>query len=313
MLSPLPLSFVTIVETGSITRAAERLSIAKSAVSQNLKRLEEELGVQLARRTTRRLTLTPAGERYYDRCRDILALSKQAAMEMETFGADPSGPMTITAPHALVAPLVAPAMASLTRQYPDLRPTLIADDKRLDLVADQIDLSVSVGKLGDSTLRARRIGELRDVLCAAPSLLANAPLRCNPAFTGWLQSLPYIAHKREPVVIEHKIPAHASSKEVRLSFDPVLRGNTIEAIAALTREGLGISLLPDISVSDDLALGRLVCLCDEILPDPTPVYAVHPYDTIAPKSVAAAIEALRSAFATVKREIIDGPGRTGPE
>ncbi|WP_299483693.1 LysR family transcriptional regulator [uncultured Roseibium sp.] len=307
----MPLSFVTIVETGSITRAAEKLSLAKSAVSQNLKRLEEELGVQLARRTTRRLTLTPAGERYYQRCKDVLTLSKQAATEMETFGAKPSGPMTITAPHALIAPLIAPAMASLARQYPDLRPTLIADDTRLDLVADQIDLSVSVGKLSDSTLRARRIGELRDVLCAAPSLLANAPSRGDPAFADWIRSMSYIAHTREPSVIEHKIPASTLSKEARLDFDPVFRGNTIEAIAALTRQGLGISLLPDISISDELSSGRLICLCDEVLPDPTPVYAVHPYDAMVPKSVAAAIDALRTAFATVKREAAVRSGRTG--
>ncbi|MEM8814145.1 MAG: LysR family transcriptional regulator, partial [Pseudomonadota bacterium] len=132
MLSPLPLSFVTILETGSITGAADHLGLAKSAVSQNLKRLEGHLGVKLLVRSTRRMSVTPAGERYYRRCKEILALSRQAETEMEAFGAEPTGPITITAPHALIAPVIAPALASVTRRFGALEPVVVAEDKRLE-------------------------------------------------------------------------------------------------------------------------------------------------------------------------------------
>lgn len=297
MLSTLPKTFVTVVETRSITGAAAHLNLAKSAVSQNLKRLEEELGVKLATRTTRRLSLTPAGERYYQRCKELMALSQQAEAEMEAFGAMPSGPITITAPHALVAPIIAPAMAKVTRYFPRLEPIVIADDRRLDLVEEAIDVSITVGSLADSSLRARRIGVLHDTLCVAPGLMEGAPALDDPAFCEWAQSLPYIAHQREPTAVEHYLPPLHGQDRVRLRFHANSRGNTIEAIAALARNGLGVALLPDLSVADDLKAGRLVRLWEPSLSEPTPIYAVHAYDTFTPKSVQETIAAVQSALA----------------
>lgn len=301
MLSALPLSFVTIVDAGSITRAADELNLAKSAVSQNLKRLEEQLGVKLATRTTRRLSLTPAGERYYKRCREILALSQQAATEMEAFGATPSGTVTVTAPHALVAPAIVPAMAHVTRRFPELEPVVIADDRRLDLVAEGIDVAVSVGQLADSSLRARRVGDLHDVLCAAPGLMAHAPTTDDPAFADWIQSIPYIAHMREPATVEHSLDLRHGAGPTRLRFRSVFRTNTIEAIAAFARDGLGMALLPDIGVAEDLNSGRLVSVCAPALPEPTPIYAVHAYGALPPKSVQATINAVQAAVADAFR------------
>lgn len=298
MLSPLPQSFVTIVETGSITRAADELNIAKSAVSQNLKKLEQQLGVRLAVRTTRRFSLTPAGERYYRRCQDILALSQQAATEMEAFGASPSGPITITAPHALVAPIIAPAMAEVVQRLPKLKPLVIAEDKRLDLIAERIDVSITVGEMPDSSLRARKIGDLRDILCIAPASMVGTPDSDHPAFAEWVQKLPYIAHVREPSIVEHSVPTQDGSAPVRLRFHPSFRCNTIEAMAACAREGLGMALLPDIGVSKDLREGHLVRVCGSLSPKPTPIYAVHAYGTLAPRSVRETINAIHGALTT---------------
>ncbi|MCR9137689.1 MAG: LysR family transcriptional regulator [Alphaproteobacteria bacterium] len=296
MLSLLPQTFVTIVESGSITGAADALNLAKSAVSQNLKRLEEQLGVKLAVRTTRRFSLTPAGERYYRKCKDIIALSESAKTEMEAYGATPSGPLSITAPHALVTPVVAPAVAEVAQAFPLLRPRIIADDARLDLVAEGIDLSLFVGDLPDSSLKALRVGELRDILCVSPDLANTAPSSDDPAFASWAQSLPYVAHVREPAVVTHRVPKTDSARPITLTFEPHMRGNTIEAIAALARTGLGVALLPDIAVAADLKAGRLVNLCGSLAPNPTPIYAVHAYDVLVPKSVRLTIKAIRNAL-----------------
>ena len=296
VLSTLPLNFVTIVEAGSITRAADELDLAKSAVSQSLKKLEAQLGIKLAVRTTRHLSLTPAGERYYRRCKEVLALAKQAATEMEAYGAIPSGPIKITAPHALIAPIIAPAIAKVMRQFPKLEPTVIADDARLDLIAEGIDLAISVGVLPVSNLRAQKVGSLRDILCVAPSLMAYAPRSDTPEFTKWVQGLPYIAHVREPSAVVHTIPTTDHTKTATLKFHPSFCCNTLDAIAACTREGLGVALLPDISVVQDIEDGSLVRLCEQLLPDPTPIHAVHTYDTLVPRSVKEVIEAVRAAL-----------------
>ncbi len=295
MLSPLPLNFATIVETGSITAAAGQLGLAKSAVSQNLKRLEGQLGVKLVVRTTRRMSVTPAGKRYYQRCKDILALSRQAETEMEAFGAAPTGPITITAPHALVTPVIAPALASVTRRFHMLEPVVIAEDRRLDLVAEGIDVAISVGPLADSSLRARRIGTLRDVVCGAPAVFADAPAQDDPTFADWLGSLPYIAHMREPAEVRYALPAPHGNRTV--VFQRRVKSNTIEAMCALAREGSGVALLPDIAVRDDLKTGRLIALSEIAGHEPSPIFAVHPYDTLPPKSVTETIAAIHTSLA----------------
>ncbi|KIC07669.1 LysR family transcriptional regulator [Leisingera sp. ANG-M1] len=296
MLSPLPRSFVTIVETGSISRAAEDLGIAKSAVSQNLKRLEERLGVKLANRTTRQFVLTPAGEKYYQHCKGLLALSQRAATEMEVFGAEPAGPLKITAPHAFIGPVIAPALLRLKQRFPRLEPFVIAEDKRLDLVSEGIDVAITAGHLPDSSLRARRIGQICDVLCVSPALMSEAPAAADPAFCQWVQSLPYLAHVREPLTVEHNIPVADSTKSSVARFTPSLRSNTIEALVSFVREGLGIALLPDIAVLKDLQAGCLVRLCPVGENEPEPIFAVHAYGALAPKSVQAVIEAISAAI-----------------
>lgn len=271
------------------------LGLAKSAVSQNLKRLEADLGLQLAVRSTRRLSLTPAGERYYQKCRDIQRLAEQARHEMEHFGAAVAGPLTLTAPHALVPTLVAPALAALRRQHPGLCPNIIAEDQRLDLIADGIDLAITVGGLPDSNLRARRIGTLHDILCLSPDLTRDAPAPQTPGFADWVQSLPYIAHKREAAEITHHLPVNhdpANSEMRTMTFTPALRGNTIEAVAAFARSGLGLAQLPDLAISDDLEAGRLVSLCGSEVQAPKPIYALHPYGAEPPRSLTTAIDIL---------------------
>ncbi|MCO7222695.1 LysR family transcriptional regulator [Pleionea sp. CnH1-48] len=296
MLSTLPLSFVTVVETGSITQAADVLSIAKSAVSQNLKRLEEELGVKLATRTTRRFSLTPAGERYYRRCKEILALSQRAATEMEDFGATPAGSITLTAPHAMIAPVIAPALSNVINQYPRLKPTIIADDKRLDLIASGIDVAITVGKLADSSLRARKVGVLNDVLCASPELLQNIKLGHSARTISQLEALPYIAHSREEGICTHRLSNKKQSLTVK--FEPSLFANTVAATLALTRAGLGIALLPSLAVADDLRSGALIELFPNFSLPQKDIYAVHAYDTMPPKSVTEVINAVRKELMT---------------
>lgn len=294
MLSTLPLTFVTIAEKGSISLAAEELNLGKSAVSQNLKRLEEQLGVKLANRTTRKLTLTPAGEQYYGRCKDMLALSQRASTEMEAFGATPSGPITITAPHAMIAPVVAPAMARLVGTFPHLRPSVIADDRRLDLIGGGIDVSITVGALTDSRLKARKIGALRDVLCASPKLMRLEQDGTAPGARSELHPLPYISHAREHGAVKYDLTDLKTGASLKVHFQPTFHGNTIEALVAFAREGLGVALLPDLAIGDDLERGTLVEVFPDHVLEENPIYAVHAYDNLPPRSVLEVIGAVQA-------------------
>lgn len=288
MLSSLPLSFVTVVETGSITLASETLNIAKSAVSQNLKRLEKELGVKLATRTTRRFNLTPAGERYYQRCKEILLLAERAANEMEDFGASPAGSIRITAPHAMINAIIAPAIYQLKSAYPQLKPTVIADDKRLDLIESGIDLAITVGALQDSSLRAKRIGTLHDVLCASSEVLADIDLTNPKESIEAIQKLPYIAHTREETtkegfVKQHILHSTSNGETLSATFEPTLFTNTIESALALAQAGAGIALLPDLVINRSTT-PLLPVFPDFVIPAKN-IYAVHAYDTMPPRSV----------------------------
>ncbi|WP_299005371.1 LysR family transcriptional regulator [uncultured Shewanella sp.] len=297
MLSLLPLTFVTIVEQGSITQAAESLKLAKSAVSQNLKRLETQLGIKLFVRTTRRMTLTAAGERYYKRCKEILALAQLAQLasnELEVFGSYPSGPVNITAPHALIRPLLAPVIAELSQIYPDVIPSLIADDQRLNIVAAGIDVAITVGALPDSGLRAKRVGQLRDILCASPQLLARRRRTLDESELHWVQALPYIAHNREALMTEYQVNCEGVSQT--LQFKATCRANTIESQISLVREGVGIALLPNIAVADELTSTELIQLLPQYESKSMPIYAVHGYDTQPPLAVKAVIEIVENQF-----------------
>lgn len=296
MLSALPLTFVAIVERGSITQAATNLNLAKSAVSHNLKRLEAQLGVKLATRTTRKFNLTPAGERYYARCKEILILSQMASTEMEDFGATPSGPIIITAPHAMIAPVIAPAMKKVMSKFSLLRPTVIADDKRLDLVAGGIDLSITVGPLPDSSLKAQKVGTLRDVLCVCPKLLNSLQGAADTHILEAIQSLPYIAHAREDHVVEHTLLQEHTEKTLRVRFRPTFFSNAIDAMVSFAREGLGVALLPDLAVIDELEKGTLVKVFPDYAVDKEPIYAVHAYDTLPPRSVREIIDAVKAGL-----------------
>ncbi|TDF34922.1 LysR family transcriptional regulator [Alteromonadaceae bacterium M269] len=294
IFSILPTTFVAVVEQGSITRAAEELGLAKSAVSQNLKRLEEQVGVKLAVRTTRQFSLTPAGERYFELCKDIVALSKRADSEMELYGADPAGSIKITAPHAMISPVIAPTIAELVRLHPNLQPELVADDKRLDIAGEGIDVAITIGELKDSNLKARRVGIMEDVLCVSKQFIhsQNKPISIDSILD--VQEFPYIAHEREHVTERGFQLQNVKRTSLNLKFDKAYTVNTANAMLALCREGLGVAMLPSFAISEDLKSGELVQLFPEYSLGQTPIYAVHPYDKYVPASVSAFIDAVKT-------------------
>ena len=199
--------FAHIVEAGTISAAGEQLSLSKSVISQNLKQLEQSLGVVLLKRTTRKLVLTDAGARFYNECKAINTIADNAWEQAQTYLAVPKGRIRITAPNALMETLVAPVIARLMKKHPELKPELISADEQLDFMAHDIDLAIRVGRSSDSNLTQKRIGAFKDVLCGAAEFENQR-----------IDTVPYIANVWQGKKIEHRFAADDGS-EHHFSFD----------------------------------------------------------------------------------------------
>lgn len=286
--------FIAIVEAGSITGAADRLQMGKSGISEALKQLETALGTQLLVRTTRRQTLTTIGKQFYQRCRELNDISLAALEEVNEHLADPRGPLRITAPHATIDSIVAPAIAEITSNYPRLQPELIVDDKRLDLIRNNIDVALTAGELPDSEFKAQRVGVLRDVLCATPDFLVRHSLTQPESITPeQTAELPYISHHWEGGDIAHQLTSKASGDSNTFTFQPVATASSVNAVCALITQSVGVGILPHFFLKPLLENGALIELLPDYHPRETTLFAIHPYGTLPPISVRAMIKAMK--------------------
>src|SRR4051812_25845545 len=153
--------FAAVVDAGSFTRAAASLGITKAVVSQQVAKLEQEVGTTLLMRTTRRVQATEAGVLFYARCVSILRDAEDALGELAQGRTEPKGLLRITAPYDYGTSVVVPLVAAFSRRYGDCKVELNLSDTMVDLVAENMDLAIRVGWLADSSMQARRIGSFR--------------------------------------------------------------------------------------------------------------------------------------------------------
>ncbi|MCG7546555.1 LysR family transcriptional regulator [Pseudoalteromonas sp. Of7M-16] len=276
--------FAHIVESGSITAAASDLGLSKSVLSQHLKVLEQELGVALLKRTTRKQSLTAAGESFYGQCKLINQTAQIAWLEAAQFNQEVKGKLKITAPNVLMTTLVAPALAQICVHYPQLQLELLADDQQLDLQAQNIDLAIRVGRSQNSDAKQRKIGEFRDVLCGAPQLLASHPP----------QQLRYIANVWQGADIEH-VFISSEGNEKRFSATPSCVANSFDTCMTLICQGAGIGLIPEFKLSQYAA--HLAEVFPHYKLPLNPVFALHTFDKQVPLSIKVCLEAIENQLA----------------
>ncbi len=271
--------FTHIVEAGSITGAAESLHLSKSVVSQHLKTLENELGVLLIKRSTRKHTLTCAGINFYDSCKEIDKITEHAWQQAQALKDTPKGCIRITAPNALMDVVIAPAIGQLLKQYPQLETELISGDTQLDLMSDNIDLAIRVGQSRASNIKQRRIGQFRDILCGTDDLVQKKNI--NKAV--------YIANKWQGKHISHNF-RDENGNEVHYGTTAQCQTNSFYSCLALIKNGAGIGLIPDFQFN--------MCKPDlcEVFPrlklPINQVYALHTHDNYLPSSIKVCIEAI---------------------
>lgn len=288
-LQPL-LAFAETARHGNFTRAARAMGCAKSTLAKAVARLELQLGVPLFHRSTRHVTLTPDGERLYQRCRRVLAEWEE--LQAEAASAEPAGWLRVDMPITYGKRHVMPLLAALARRHAGLRLDLRLSDRHNDLVRDGVDLAVRIGELQDSSLVARRVDHQHLLLCAAPALLAVVGV---PASPDGLDRLPAIAF-RLPTSGRDRAWAFRSPQGQPLEHHPAVltRVDDTEGLVEAIRLGLGVCQLPDYAVDDDLARGTLVELLPAWRPAPMPISVVMPSGRLQPARVQAAVQALQA-------------------
>ena len=265
-------AFARIVEAGSFSAAARELGRSKSAVSKQIARLEDRLGVRLLNRTTRRLSLTEAGRSFHEGCRRMLAEAEAAERAMTYLSGAPRGTLRVNAPMSFGVLHVAPALAGFMRRYPEISVELVLDDREVDLVGEGFDVGVRIRALPDSSLVARRLAPFRRFVCAAPSYLAAHGAPEAPEDLPRHACLLY-SYQAERSVWRLRGP----SGERRIGVSGRLTANNGGALRSAALAGLGLAFLPSFIVGDDLREGRL----DRVLPDwstadDIAVHAIYP-------------------------------------
>lgn len=264
--------FRQVVERGSFAAAARHLKLSAAAVSKNIGELEAHLAVRLLNRTTRSMSLTEAGQRYYEQVARILDDLQQADSSLGELQATPSGTLRVSAPMSFSLVCLADAIPRFLARYPELTLDLQLDDRRVDMIAEGFDLAVrGSDRLEDSSLVARPLLTLHHVLCAAPQYLRR---HGTPQVPEDLQALECVqfslsGHAREWVF--------QRGEQVRcLEVCGRYSVNSSLALCAALRAGHGISLVPEIYVRDDLAQGRLQPLLEDWQMMQTQLYAIYP-------------------------------------
>ena len=289
--------FIEIVDAGSISAAADRLNLSKSVVSHHLKSLETAVGVQLLHRTTRRQQLTPAGKDFYQRCKQMADISALAWREARDTGDKLAGPIRISAPHALMDTIIAPAIARLCADNPLIKPSIEVQDQRVDLLSDDIDLVFRVGKLASSNLIQRQVGEFRDVVCASPSYLKNNAVEINNQH--W-PALDYIANSWQRGKIVHQLTAISADKQHpeqrNLEFTASRFTDNSSAVCALAKAGLGIALLPEFVFKQAQHHRHLAPLFADYHCANNKVYAVHDFGRTPPLLIKQTITFIKQQF-----------------
>lgn len=288
----------TVVEQGSFVAAAKKLKTTTSAVSQQVRALERDMGVTLLHRSTRRLALTPAGARFHEGCAAMLAAAQQAQLQLLQMRDAPEGELRVAAAVGFARHL-GPALAPLLAAHPGLRLHLEVDDGFSDLLALRIDLAVRYGRLPDSPWVAQKIGEKSLALYAAPAYLARHGAPATLESLGQQDWLAIGADTESPRLLHlltEQAGRPAEPQAQKLRIEARVSSNNQFSLQQLCEAGLGLAMLSPSDVEDAVQAGRLVRLMTSWQMPSLPVWALTPQRDAQPAKVRHAIQALKTHF-----------------
>lgn len=282
--------FVAVVDSGSFTAAAAALGQTKAVISFNVRQLESELGVTLLLRSTRRLTLTEAGSLFYHRGVALLKTAENLQDEVRASHSGLSGELRMTTTPEYGAQVIIPALAEFSARHPALRVRHVSSSHHADLISGRFDVAIRLGTLADSRYRAALISRFAIILVAAPSWLAEHPLKTLEA----LAQADWIIHERLSAPLRWQL---TGPRNESIAFDikkvPRLSADSASALMAFALAGSGVALLPEWLVATALREQKLVQVVPEFTFPHQGVFAVYPDAQHVPTKVRAFIDFLR--------------------
>ena len=280
--------FVQVVDCGSFSAAAKKMGITKSAVSQQVSQLEETLGTRLLHRTTRQLNLTEAGEMYLGGCRQMIDAAEGANQRVGQYSKEPSGTLRISCSHDFAAEQLVPLLGPFMEKHPKLTLEIDGSDDVINLVEEQIDLAIRIGRLNESGWITRKIGEEEEVIVASPAYLERHGVPQEPSE---LASHYWVAFTRrtQPYQLLLQGPTGAQQK-VRLYGRA--RSNSAPSVREMVKAGMGIGQILKLMVKSELETGQLVQILPEYRSETVGIYAVYPQRAFLPLKVRAVIDFL---------------------
>ncbi len=268
--------FAQVAELGSFARAADLLDMSRAMASSYVAQLEKHVGTRLLHRTTRKVTVSPEGAVYLERCKRILAEVQAADDELRHARARPQGKLRVDVPVAFGRYLLLPALPSFTKRYPEMQLEIRFNDRYVDLLGEHVDVALRSGEVNTPDLIARRITTTRLVTCGSPSYFASAGMPRTPADLRQHRIIGYLrTDTARPS--DWKFRMRGGVQKLKLNF--ALSFNTSEPMVMSAYEGQGIVQTSDLLLGRGLAEGRVIEVLREYSCDGPPFSVVYPRAT----------------------------------
>lgn len=285
--------FAAVISHGSFTAAAEALGISKPVASKQVSQLEQQLGVQLLHRTTRRLHLTEAGEVFARHAQNIVVESQEAVQSVLPLQSEPSGKLRITAPESLAISLLPDALSGFQQNYPRIELDLNISGGFVDLVEEGFDVGLRMGSMQDSSLIARRLMSCRFHICASPEYWKKfgKPIQPND-----LKSHNCLVYSQSRKADSWLFRDEKSAEEIRVKVTGNLKSGAGNIILDAGLKGKGVFIAPSFMVASALKDQRLEQVLESYALSSTGLFAVYPYSKLVSRKVRVFIDYLQEAW-----------------
>jgi len=258
--------FVRVVEAGSLSAAARAIPMSLTSVSRHLSALETQFGMQLLRRTTRHIALTNEGRLFFERAKSILAELDEVGTLLSVGRNEPAGRLRIAAPTLLGRTVIAPLLPCFLARHTAVAVELLLIDRAVNLVEEDIHLAIRVGRLPDSALVARKLGDVRMIVCAAPSYIERRGTPCSP---DELRQHDCLVFSDQPGPVDWRFKSAGTRHSARITGR--LWANALDVLTAAAIDGAGIVRTPSWQVAEDIQSGRLRRILQDYETTPAPV------------------------------------------
>ncbi|MCW8356361.1 LysR family transcriptional regulator [Marinomonas pontica] len=284
--------FVNVADAGSFNKAAQQAGLSTPALSKRISKLEQDLGAQLIHRTTRRLSLSEAGESLYVHAKNIEGQVSDAIASVSAFSQGLTGTIKMSVPTISGELLLAEAVAEFCQKYPNITVDMRLENDFVDLVGEGLDLAIRTGKLEDSSLIAKPLIQSNWVVCCSPSYIQrHGDVRSLEALKDH-NCLAYTYQAQGS--FDWRFTRNNIEESVRISGS--FATNNAQALRKAALAGFGIVYVPRCCVYEDLQQGKLVAILTDYQPRRLGVYAIYPFTKYLPEKLRLLIEHIKQAY-----------------